>query len=621
MLLSFLVVSLLFCISCKQDSEPEHVHTWGNPVVTKTPTCTEKGSQTLTCTGCGEKVAEDISATGHSFSSQWAHDDSYHWHGSSCEHAGLKGSFEPHTWDTSQVIKASTCEEEGIIRYTCKCGVSKDESIPKHTFATTWTSDDDYHWHAATCEHTDQVLEKAEHIWGSVSKSGSKATYTCNVCGAKVEKNLPDEICMVMAGPGEESSKQAVISWHSTSTGSCLEYRIADSEDWIVVANELCNETKSTAKWVIDSKGTALAEKPYVCKVYLDGLAAGSSYKYRIKTVDGHYSEVATFRTAEEDTTYFQFAWMSDIHTPSTSAEYINRIGEIVNYSNAKNGVDIDFVLFTGDIAEKGQRYDHWKNWSDSGLMNNMTYAFLVGNHDYYPYDSKDRTTNAYYKDFAAYPANNDPEGDAYVLDSNYWFIWNRVMFVCIDNFTSEGSETSSQEGSSLSAQISWFKAVVDANAGNYDYLIFAQHLPFFDSKDTAPCSYGNFNSWYKIFDQYKVDFALSSDEHTYRRSYPLYNKKSPSYYSETNPDAEKAELIDGKVSKGTVYVVSNHTEGASLSSLKNDAKNMKYIEYRAGGVGGVYFTVTPTEMTLHLIGSGGREYDTITVLKKDRSK
>ena len=48
-------------------------------------------------------------------------------------------------------------------------------------------------------------------------------------------------------------------------------------------------------------------------------------------------------------------------------------------------------------------------------------------------------------------------------------------------------------------------------------------------------------------------------------------------------------------------------------------AEGLKYIEYTAGGIGGAYFTVTPGEMTLHLIGSGGTEKDTITVLKKNR--
>ncbi|MCQ2795959.1 MAG: hypothetical protein MJ213_01430 [Bacilli bacterium] len=58
-----------------------------------------------------------------------------------------------------------------------------------HTFSDEWSSDDTYHWHAATCEHTDVVKDKAEHTWGDpvVTKAATcteagEQTYTCTVC-------------------------------------------------------------------------------------------------------------------------------------------------------------------------------------------------------------------------------------------------------------------------------------------------------------------------------------------------------------------------------------------------------------------------------------------------------
>ena len=49
------------------------------------------------------------------------------------------------------------------------------EPVHEHTFSEEWTSDATYHWHAATCEHTDEVSDKAEHIWdeGKVTNPGS----------------------------------------------------------------------------------------------------------------------------------------------------------------------------------------------------------------------------------------------------------------------------------------------------------------------------------------------------------------------------------------------------------------------------------------------------------------
>lgn len=581
-------------------------HKWVS-TITVEATHTTAGEKVSTCKVCGLTKTEVIPAETqvHSYSAEWLHDEAYHWHPTTCGH-DAKGSYEPHTWDTVEVLTPATCDAEGTAKYTCKCGATKTEPIPCHTFKETWTSDDEYHWHAASCGH-DAVSEKTEHIWNSgVNNSNGTATFTCKVCGKQVTKAVPTTINMVMAGPGENSSTQAVISWHSKTTGSSLEYRAADAAEWTSVANAQCNEAVTTADWR-DASGNKLpADHHYRCKVYLEDLTQDTVYEYRIKDSGSNYSEVATFRTAEADTTYFQFMWLSDLHTPKAGESYINRVRELINFAQEKNGVDLDFVLFTGDMVNKGQIYEHWNLWSKSGLLNDMTYAFVCGNHDYYGWNDKVRTTNDFYKDVCAYPANNT-SGTASVLDSNYWFIWNRVLFVCIDNFTTESAALNTLAGSSLSAQQAYFKAVVNANKGNYDYLIFCQHLPWFNT-DTAPCDYGNYTSWRTIFDEYKVDYALSSDEHTYRRTYPLYNNT-------------KMDLVDGKVAQGTVYVTSNQTEGSSVGSHDNEAaEDLKYVEFTSGGIGGVYFTVTPTEMTLHLIGSKGKEYDKITVMKKDRS-
>lgn len=35
----------------------------------------------------------------------------------------------------------------------------------EHTFSTEWTKDSTHHWHAATCEHTSEIRDKAEHTF------------------------------------------------------------------------------------------------------------------------------------------------------------------------------------------------------------------------------------------------------------------------------------------------------------------------------------------------------------------------------------------------------------------------------------------------------------------------
>ena len=59
----------------------------------------------------------------------------------------------------------------------------KAEPKHEHTFSDTWSSDENNHWHSATCEHTDEVADKAAHTWDSGTDNGNgKITYKCSVC-------------------------------------------------------------------------------------------------------------------------------------------------------------------------------------------------------------------------------------------------------------------------------------------------------------------------------------------------------------------------------------------------------------------------------------------------------
>ena len=47
-----------------------------------------------------------------------------------------------------------------------------------HTYTEEWTYDEFYHWHAATCEHSDEISEKTAHTF---------VDRVCTVCGCKTE--------------------------------------------------------------------------------------------------------------------------------------------------------------------------------------------------------------------------------------------------------------------------------------------------------------------------------------------------------------------------------------------------------------------------------------------------
>ena len=64
------------------------------------------------------------------------------------------------------------------------CG--KDEKPEhSHTYESAWTYDNTYHWHKASCEHTSEISEKAEHAYAQDSNS-------CSICGY-VNPTLPED--------------------------------------------------------------------------------------------------------------------------------------------------------------------------------------------------------------------------------------------------------------------------------------------------------------------------------------------------------------------------------------------------------------------------------------------
>ena len=98
-----------------------------------------------------------------------------------------------HTYITTSkfgnVTEASICFENGALKSASvtlvdgtvysysECGTTVVEiptNIHEHTYADTWSFDYNYHWHAATCRHSDKGKDYADHNW---------VNDVCTICG------------------------------------------------------------------------------------------------------------------------------------------------------------------------------------------------------------------------------------------------------------------------------------------------------------------------------------------------------------------------------------------------------------------------------------------------------
>ncbi len=198
-------------------------HSWDAGKVTTKATCTEEGEKTFTCSICGDKKTEKISATGHQ------HTEIRNKKEATCKETGYSGDTwckdcgkkilpgqtiaktENHSWDAGKVTTKATCTEEGEKTFTCSiCG---DEKIEKVS-ATGHQHTEIRNKKEATCKEegysgdtwckdcgkkilSGQAIAKTEdHSWnqGEITKEPTckeegEKTFTCSICGnTKTEK-------------------------------------------------------------------------------------------------------------------------------------------------------------------------------------------------------------------------------------------------------------------------------------------------------------------------------------------------------------------------------------------------------------------------------------------------
>lgn len=105
----------------------------------------------------------------HTYSGEWSNSATHHWHAATCEHTAEVGDKAEHTMQNGS---CSVCGYKAVM----------PPAEHEHTYSSEWSNSATHHWHAATCEHTAEVSDNAEHTM----ENGS-----CSVCGYKTDDTEP----------------------------------------------------------------------------------------------------------------------------------------------------------------------------------------------------------------------------------------------------------------------------------------------------------------------------------------------------------------------------------------------------------------------------------------------
>ena len=139
----------------------------------------------------------------HDFAAEWKYDETYHWHECTTKKHSDTSEKIAHDFNGGEITTQPTEQAKGVKTFTCNtCGYQKVEDVAQlthvHTFnESKWESDENNHWHAATCAHTDEKKDFAPHAWndGVITKPSDygvvgEKKFTCTVCEySKTEEN------------------------------------------------------------------------------------------------------------------------------------------------------------------------------------------------------------------------------------------------------------------------------------------------------------------------------------------------------------------------------------------------------------------------------------------------
>ena len=348
------------------------------------------------------------------------------------------------------------------------------------------------------------------------------------------------------AAPTDFKGDNGLITVSATpTTTKALRYAVADSH--------ISDDTGLPA----NTKFTYVSHKAIA-----DNLEPGTTYSWRVG-YDGHWSDIAQFRTQDEQQGEYSFVYMSDSHIQDQEyLDYARWCGTAV----AKTVPDARFCLFPGDFVETGTSANsewEWERWFEEAMKPVITRMPIVptdGNHDDSPninYTYHFNTDNAF-NQFAKVK----PQFDGIT----YSFVYGDVLFLVYSkqDYWRGDYNYSAQTAEYLSRDVgNWFREQV-AKYPNTKYRVGLVHKNVFCGSGHCKDEEGpTFRAMMlPVMKECEIDVLLQGHDHCYEVIGPV-NPDTRTAITSAITDRE-AVAVDSKVSisgyKGGTYTVDDGT-------------------------------------------------------------
>ncbi len=251
-------------------------HEWDDGEVITPATETTTGLKQYAC-DCGATKTETLPVlthTNHEYGDEWKYNSTKHWHVCITDDCSATTTPELHEWGEGVVITPATELAEGSMKYTCICGITKTEVIPKlehtnHTFTGAWLHDAEQHWKVCTFAGCEQCTEKEAHQWdeGVITKLPTETTtgvrkYTC-LCGRTKTETI-DKLPHTNHTYTGTWSYDEEGHWRGCSFTGCKEASEKEAHEWDegTVVKEATEETTGTMEYTCACGATKTEEIP-----------------------------------------------------------------------------------------------------------------------------------------------------------------------------------------------------------------------------------------------------------------------------------------------------------------------------------------------------------------------
>ncbi|MDO3412602.1 PA14 domain-containing protein [Saccharibacillus sp. CPCC 101409] len=271
-------------------------------------------------------------------------------------------------------------------------------------------------------------------------------------------------------------------------------------------------------------------------KVKVDNLKPGTAYKYRVGS-DGNWSGTGTFTTEGQQENDYQFLYMTDSQGSNTN-DYS------VWADTLKNGLEdfpnAKFLVMTGDQVDAGAQESQWLDYfgQPQKLLMNLPLMAAVGNHEG-PYNDN------YYYHFN-YP--NDSIPDPLPPGSVYSFDYGDAHIMILNTMDMNWDE---RQRNSFDQEVDWLKREVAQTDKKWKIVAFHKAIYSVGNHAKDGDILALREKMHPVFDELGIDVVLQGHDHTFMRSFQMYNDKKVEHIQK---DAEGNVLSPN----GTLYMINN---------------------------------------------------------------